>query len=477
MRHVSRRTIDRGVCGMSQDVLAAAFACRNALLSVGFVGWRPAGCELFRRVPYSAALAIHQSGTMFMQQQSIHTHQFENGLLLIVEEMPGLQSAAFSFLVPAGSIYDGFGKNGSASMLADWITRGAGPRDSRELTATLDNLGIAHSQSAGSENITFTAASVADRVTDGLEIFADVILRPHLDEGQFVPVKLGAEQSLIAAEDDPQRKAMVELRKLSFSSPWGLSSDGSLDDLPNISSDDVRGHHERCFRPNGAILGVAGNVDAKVVIEAVGKHFGDWKQKDGAAVAPGDCGPKRTFLEHESAQTHIGISYNSVSFPDPDYYAAWAAVSVLSGGMSARLFTEVREKRGLCYSVYASQASLKHEGRVLCYAGTSNERAQETLDVTLQELKRLGDGIDESELQRCKARAKSSLVMQQESSRGRAGSLARNWFFLEKTRTLDEVRQKIDALTVDSILEYVNRRPAQDFTVLTIGPKELKVND
>jgi predicted Zn-dependent peptidase len=414
---------------------------------------------------------------MFMQQQSIHTHQFENGLMLIVEEMPGLQSAAFSFLVPAGSIYDGTGKNGSAAMLADWITRGAGTRDSRELTATLDNLGIAHSESAGSENITFTTASVADRVTDGIEIFADVILRPHLDEGQFEPVKLGAEQSLIAAEDDPQRKAMVELRKRSFSAPWGLSSDGSLEDLPNISASDVRGHHERCFRPNGSILGVAGNVDAKAVIEAVGKHFGDWGQKDGADVEPGDCGPKRTFIEHESAQTHIGVSYDSVSFPDPDYYAAWAAVSVLSGGMSARLFTEVREKRGLCYSVYASQSSLKHEGRVLCYAGTSNERAQETLDVTLQELKRLGDGIDESELQRCKARAKSSLVMQQESSRGRAGSLARNWFFLEETRTLEDVRNKIDALTVDSILDYVHRRPAQGFTVLTIGPAELKVND
>ena len=412
-----------------------------------------------------------------MQEQSIHTHQFENGLMLIVEEMQGLQSAAFSFLVPAGSIYDGAGKNGSAAMLADWITRGAGSRDSRELTAALDNLGIAHNESAGSENITFTAASVADRVNDGLEIFADVIQRPHLDEGQFEPVKLGAEQSLISTEDDPQRKAMVELRKRSFSAPWGLSSDGSLDDLPNISAEDIRGHYQKCFRPNGAIIGVAGNVDAKVIIETVGQHFGDWEQKDGALVEPGDCGPKRSFIEHESAQTHIGISYDSVSFPDPDYYAAWAAVSVLSGGMSARLFTEVREKRGLCYSVYASQSSLKHEGKVLCYAGTSNERAQETLDVTLQELKRLGEGIEESELQRCKARAKSSLVMQQESSRGRAGSLARNWFFLEKTRTLDEVRQKIDALTVDSILEYVNRRPAQDFTVLTIGPEELKVND
>lgn len=412
-----------------------------------------------------------------MQQQSIHTHRFENGLMLIVEEMRGLQSAAFSFLVPAGSVYDGPGKNGSAAMLADWITRGAGDYDSRELTATLDNLGIAHSESAGSENITFTAASVADRIEDGLAIYADVIRRPHLAEEQFEPVKLGAEQSLISTEDDPQRKAMVELRKRSFTAPWGLSSDGSLEDLPNISAADVRRHHERCFRPNGAILGVAGNVDAEAVIETVGRHFGDWETLTPETVEPGGCGPRRTFIPHESAQTHIGVSYNSVSFPDPDYYAAWAAVSVLSGGMSARLFTEVREKRGLCYSVYASQSSLKHEGRVLCYAGTSNERAQETLDVTLQELKRLKDGIEESELQRCKARAKSSLVMQQESSRGRAGSLARNWFFLEETRTLDDVRKKIDALTVDSILDFVHRYPAQDFTVLTIGPEELKVND
>ncbi|MDA1164707.1 MAG: pitrilysin family protein [Planctomycetota bacterium] len=412
-----------------------------------------------------------------MQQQSIHTHQFENGLMLIVEEMRGLQSAAFSFLVPAGSIYDGSGKNGVAAMLADWITRGAGPHDSRELTATLDNLGISHSESAGSANVTFTAASVADRITDGLAIFGDIIRRPHLEEDQFEPVKLGAEQSLIATEDDPQRKAMVELRRRSFSAPWGLSSDGSLEDLPSISADDVRSHHDRCFHPNGAILGVAGNVDAQEVIDAVAANFGDWEKKPNTVVEPGDRGEKRSFIEHESAQTHIGISYDSVSFPDPDYYAAWAAVSVLSGGMSARLFTEVREKRGLCYSVYASQSSLKHEGQVLCYAGTSNERAQETLDVTLQELKRLGDGIDESELQRCKARAKSSLVMQQESSRGRAGSLARNWFFLEQIRTLDDVRQKIDALTIESILDYVHRRPAQDFTVLTIGPEQLTVNE
>jgi predicted Zn-dependent peptidase len=97
--------------------------------------------------------------------------------------------------------------------------------------------------------------------------------------------------------------------------------------------------------------------------------------------------------------------------------------------------------------------------------------------VTLQELRKLPDGIEESELARCKARAKSSLVMQQESSRGRSSSLARNWFLLGRVRTLEEVRDRIDALTVDDVLNFVRQHPARDFTVLTVGPKPLTVND
>ena len=191
----------------------------------------------------------------------------------------------------------------------------------------------------------------------------------------------------------------------------------------------------------------------------------------------GGTGPKRDHIDHESSQTHIALAYDGVSFVDPEYYEAWAAVSILSGGMSARLFTEVREKRGLCYSVYASLAAMKHEGRVICYAGTSNERAQETLDVTIQELMKLGDGIREDELQRCKARAKSSLIMQQESASSRSGSLARDWYLLGRITTLQEVRDRVEALTIPKILDYVHRKPAGDFTVLTIGPKALEVAD
>jgi predicted Zn-dependent peptidase len=410
-------------------------------------------------------------------QQNIHTHQFDNGLMLIVEEMQDVQSAAFSFLTPAGSIYDQADRSGTGALLTDWITRGAGERDSRELFTALDNLGLQRGENIGGHHITFSGSNVAGRVPECLAIYADIIRHPHLADEEFEAVQLGAEQALLAIEDEPQRKAMVELRRHVFTSPYGLPSDGSLEHLPNIDPDAVRGHFESHVRPNGAIVGIAGNVDAQAMIDTVGQHFSDWEQKPHSEIATGGTGPKRNFIEHDSAQTHIGVAYNSVAFTDPDYYQAWAAVSVLSGGMSSRLFTEVRERRGLCYSVHASQASMKHEGRVLCYAGTSNDRAQETLDVTIQELKRLGDGIEQSELDRCVARAKSSLVMQQESSRGRASSLARNWFMLSRIRTLEEVLEKIESLTVESVLEFVHRMPAQDFTVLTLGPQALEVNE
>jgi predicted Zn-dependent peptidase len=147
---------------------------------------------------------------------------------------------------------------------------------------------------------------------------------------------------------------------------------------------------------------------------------------------------------------------------------------VLSGGMSARLFTEVREKRGLCYTVYATMHSLKDRGSVLCYAGTSSERAQETLDVTLGELERLADGITADELARLKARVKSGLIMQQESSSARSGAIARDWYHLGRVRTLNEVGRLVDALTEKSISDYLAAHPPRDFTIVTLGPEPLR---
>ncbi|MCX7427204.1 MAG: insulinase family protein, partial [Planctomycetia bacterium] len=187
----------------------------------------------------------------------------------------------------------------------------------------------------------------------------------------------------------------------------------------------------------------AGHFDWPQLKETVGELLGDWPPGDDSTPPEGPTEIAREHLDHDSQQTQIGIAYPSVPYRDDEYFEAWGAVGVLSGGMSARLFTEVRERRGLCYSVYAACHSLRDTGGVFCYAGTSAERAPEPLDVTLGALVRLRQGIEAHERGRLKARIKSSLVMQQESSSSRSWSIARDWYHLGRVRPMEELGRRI----------------------------------
>jgi len=160
---------------------------------------------------------------------------------------------------------------------------------------------------------------------------------------------------------------------------------------------------------------------------------------------------------------------------DEDYYNARVAISVLSGGMSARLFTEVREKRGLCYAIGARYHGLKEAAGVICYAGTTPDKAQETLDCIIGEFNRLGDGISDEEIARAKVGLKSALILQSESSSSRAGAIGSDYDILGRIRSLDEIKDRIEQTTADSVLGFLQNNTFRDFTVVTIGPKPVKV--
>ena len=194
---------------------------------------------------------------------------------------------------------------------------------------------------------------------------------------------------------------------------------------------------------------MAGNFEWASLRDQVERLFGDWQGDAAAAAALGERGEKRRHIDKDLAQTQIAAAYASVPVGDPEYYAAMGAVHVLSGGMSSRLFTEVREKRGLCYSVWASYQTFKDRASVIAYAGTTNERAQETFDVLMGELRRLPDGIETEEVERVQAGLKSSLIMQQESTSARALSLASDWYNLGRVRSFDEIQSAVNALTAE----------------------------
>lgn len=407
--------------------------------------------------------------------QIIYSRKFENGLVLVAESMHSVESAAFTMRVPAGISRERADRGGVAAMTCDMVMRGAGQRDSRRLVQDLDNLGIERGESVGDSHTAFSGATMAKSLHAGLAIYADVLRRPHLPAEQFEAARSTALQELRAVEDEPAQKSMLELRRRHFPDPWGRPTQGSEASVRAMSLEDLREHFSHGYRPNGAILGVAGRIDWQELQDRVGELFGDWQPGPEAPVIEKPSGPKVDQLHHDSNQTHIAIAYESIPYRHPDYYQASGAIGVLSGGMSSRLFTEVREKRGLCYTVFASHHTLLDRGAVLCYAGTSAERAQETLDVTYGELLRLTDGIESSELDRLKARVKSALIMQQESTSARSSSLARDWHFLGRVRTLDEVAGHVDALTRESIDAYLRANPPRGFTILTLGPKPLEM--
>ena len=408
--------------------------------------------------------------------QEIFHETFPNGLTLLAERMKQVRSAALNFLVPAGCAYDPPQHLGIASVLSDLIIRGAGERNSRELTLALDNLGLDRDESVGSLHLRFWGATLARNLSAALEIYADILRRPHLPDDQIDAVKALAFQELQSIEDEPKQKVLIELRRRHYPAPLGQDRRGNREGIESLSAVDIRSHYRQLFQPRGSILSVAGNIDWKKLRDQVARLFGDWKGDPEPTLTLGPLLTPHDHIEKDTTQTQIGIAYPTVPIGHEDYYAAQGAVNVLSGGMSARLFTEVREKRGLCYAVWASYQTFKDRASVVCYAGSTNERAQETLDVTLQELKRLQEGIELEEVVRVKAGLKSSLIMQEESTSARAGTLASDWYYLGRVRGIDEIQSAIDSLSPQGITEHLRRYPPQDFTIVTLGPKPLRMN-
>lgn len=407
--------------------------------------------------------------------QKIHSHQLPNGLTLVAEEMDWLESAAFALLTPAGCAYDPADKLGLGNLTCEMIQRGSGERDSRQFVADLENLGADTSASVSIGHTSFGGAMPAESLFAVLGIYADMIRQPHLPEDQIEDARLGCLQEVRAIEDDLAQKLMLTLRGRHYADPWGRNSHGTLETVSSLTIADVRKQFQQRYIASGAILTVAGKIDWPKLRDHVEQIFSAWQAGSPAKVA--EKTPPRAYehLTVESSQTHIGIALDGLSYAHPDYFQLRGAIGVLSDGMSSRLFTEVREKRGLVYTVYAMCHSLRDRGGVLAYAGTTAERAQATLDVMSAELRKLHEGVTQDELDRLKGRIKRSLIIQQESSSSRASSMALDWYYLSRIRPIAELSGIINALTPASINGWLAANPPGPFTVVTVGPERLNL--
>lgn len=406
---------------------------------------------------------------------SVTQQELPNGLTVIVEEMPHVESAAYDLLIPGGTVLDPESGIGTALLLAECTGRGAGAFDARAFSDAFDAHGIRHGEGAGFEQFHYSGSLLAGKLPEALRLLGLQVREPIFPAEEVEPVRSLFLQDLRSLRDNPARWAMHEMNARYFPAPYNRPALGTEAGLNAADHRILRSEWARLYRPRGAVLSIAGNVRAADVIDLAGKFFGGW-QGDAQALPKIGAFPRHAahHIEADSAQLQIVVSLPGAKFGEPDYYVAKVANGILSGGMFGRLFIEVREKRGLCYSVHSRHSATLDYGIFTCYAGTTPERAHETLDVMLEVLRGTGSGITTEELARVKANIKTALIIGDESPSSRAGSNASDWWLIRRVRPLQEIQRAIESVSAEDISQYVARRPFTSYMLLTLGSRALR---
>lgn len=414
----------------------------------------------------------------------IRTIQLACGLPLILEPMPGVRSVGLTMLLPAGSACEPEDRQGLSAMWSELLMRGAGALDSRGQADAWDRIGASRSADASTMHMRVSCTVLGTRLHEALPLLADMVLRPRFDESSIGPARDLALQAIESLKDDPHERAAIIAKQTHADPPLNRSGLGTVEGLGAITRDDlVRGWADRA-RPGGSILAVAGDADVlggtggDDVARTLDALLAGWR----GAAAPVQVGRSATrgTYRHEAddtAQVQILALHEAPAERDPDSRLERVVASVLSGGMSARLFTEVREKRGLCYSVSASYATDRDFGRCTAYVGTTPERAQESLDVLMAELERINTpagAATEEEVGRALVGIRAGLVLSGESTSARASALATDHYRLGRARSLDEVAAQYDNITPRHVNDYLSRRSLGAVTIVTLGPTALR---
>ena len=408
-------------------------------------------------------------------KEVVRVAQLANGLTVLAQPMPWLRTAAFALAVRAGVECEPDDRGGLAGLMCEMMQRGAGPYSSRDVVALQDNLGLDQSAGVSAALASFGAAMPGPSLPAALKLYAEILRHPHLPGDQLDDARMGAMHEVRAVRDEPTQQVILRLKRMQYGPRDGRPTCGDEPGLEAITMSDLHDFYAQRYRPAGAMLAIAGNFDPDEIVALAEELFGDW-QGELLEIPQDQAGqPGYEHISQDSSQTHIGWSFDSIPLSDPDYYVMRAGVGILSDGMSSRLFDRVREQRGLCYSVSLSAHSLQTRGAILGYAGTTPERAQETLDVALREIETLKDGIEQAELDRLKVRVQSSVIMEQESSWSRVSSLISDWYHRGRVVTMRELEERVEALRVEDIVGYWKAHPPGGYRIVTLGQQPLRV--
>lgn len=397
------------------------------------------------------------------------------GIEYAVEPMPSRHVVCFQLRVLGGLCAEPPDRLGLAHLVEETLDKGTLRYDGRALSDAFDVIGAGRGSGTGRETTTFTCTVLPEHFERAVALHAEFLRNPTFPEEVFRTNVDLAKQELLTLEDDPQGLVDKRMSRRAFGPVLGRHPLGEAETLDRATRDDLITFWQRHFVPGRMLLAVAGAVEPRRVAGVFEEHFSGFAPPgaDGRAGWPVEFSPGRTHFEKQLEQEQIGICWPAVDVTHTDFPTQQVMLGILSGGMSCRLFTEVREKLGLVYWVGAWQDTPRGAGMIFLGASTTPERCDRTYGALLREVDRLAEDIEPDELERAVTGIVAGYETRGDGTNAHCRELAADLFFFGRPLPTEEKIAKVQAVTIDRIRDYLSRHPRNELCVVTLGPRPL----
>jgi predicted Zn-dependent peptidase len=366
--------------------------------------------------------------------------------------MPGVHTATVTLLADCGAQNESEPLNGIAHLFEHMVFKGAGGRSAREISEAIEDVGGELNACTERDSTSFTASVLAEHVPLAVELLSDLVVRPTLDPDDLDREKHVVLQELAEALDTPSDIIFDELWAAAFADqPLGRSILGSEASLERITISDLHAWRNNHYNGCGLILSAAGNVDHGAMVALAERHLGGLEAGSATSSPPAVFTGATRIGRTPSEQAHITLALQGPGIRASDYLPARLFADVVGGGASSRLFQELREDRGLAYSVSAALHAYRQLGIFYVHAATSRADGAGAARLISEVLARAAEDVTERELRRVKNQARAGLLMQLESSWGQAASAARQTLFYGQLREPAELSAELEAVTLDEV--------------------------
>ncbi len=403
---------------------------------------------------------------------SVQVTNLESGLRIVTHEMNHLESAALGVWVGAGSRSEREEEHGLSHLLEHMAFKGTRTRSAAEIAEEIEAVGGEVNAATSVETTSYYARILKDDVPLALDILSDI-----LRNSVFDPQELAREQHVVlqeigAALDTPEDQVYDNFAGAAFpGQPIGRTILGTAETVKAVGSPMLGDYLDRHYRGPAMVVAAAGAVSHDALVNLAGEAFGSLASEAGPLPAAAKYRGGESRESRDLMETQIMLGFEGVPYASEHFYTAQILAAIIGGGMSSRLFQEVREKRGLCYSIYAFHWSFADTGVFGIHAATGPDDVDELMPVVIDELARAVDDIGEKELKRARAQLRAGLLMTLESPAARAGQLARQLLLFGRVIPPDELVERIEAITVAELRGLAARTfQGGSPTLAAVGP-------